>query len=204
MIFNFKYIEEDYAFTYPKSIVTLENQPVENVMQFRYLGDEVKYNELSTGDAEVELRITAAQAKFYEILKKLTNMKIRLSTRVLILNSLVRSRLTYSCQTWNLTEVQMQKINSTYVTMLRKLVRNGCRRDKFRYVMSNDEILETCKTTDIKSFVSKQQASYLGHLARQQINKNNQSKDQFYREALKKKKKGHDHQDVVDCQMSSQ
>ena len=177
--------------------------------------------------------ITDAHAKLYETLKKkLTNMKVRLSTRVLILNSLVRSRLTYSCQTWNLTEVQMQKINSTYVAMLRKLVRNGCRCDEFRYVINN-EILGTCKTTDIQSFVSKQQASYLGHLARQTsksltkrllfnddkrtkrgrpfdtledkvLKKNNQSKDQFYREALKRKKKGHDHQDVVDRQMSSQ
>ena len=117
--------------------------------------------------------------------------------------------------------------------MLRKLVRNGCKRDEFRYIMSNDEILETCKTTDIQSFVSLQQASYLGHLARQTnksqtkrllfnddkrtkrgrpfetledkvLKKTNQSKDQFYREALKKKKKGHDHQDIVDHQMSSQ
>ena len=159
MIFNFKYVEMNYDFTYPKSIVTLEDQPIENVKQFRYLGDEVRFNEPSTGDTEVDLRINIALAKFYEIIKKLTNYKIRLSTRVLILNSLVRSRLTYSCQTWNLTQSQMQRINSTYITMLRKLVRNGCKREEFRYTMTNAAILQVCKTSDIPSFVLKQQAS---------------------------------------------
>ena len=49
--------------------------------------------------------------------------------------------------------------------MLRKLVRNGCKREEFRYTMTNAEILARCKTSNIPSFVLKQQASYLGHLA---------------------------------------
>ena len=232
MIFNFRYIEKDYDYVYPESIVSLENIPIENVEMFRYLGDEVKYDEPSTGDAEIDLRINIAQAKFYEIIKKLTNFKIHLSTRVMIFNSLVRSRLTYSCQTWNLSEVQMQRINSIYISMLRKLVRNGCKRDEqFRNVMTNHEILQRCKTSDIQSFVLKQQTSYLGHLARQPntsltkrllfndnkrtkqgrpmesledkvIKKLNVTKDQFYKDALKKKG-GHDHTSI-DRRQSSQ
>ena len=79
--------------------------PTKNVKTFRYLGDEVKFDEPSTGDAEIDLRINIAQGKVYEIIKKLTNFKIHLSTRVMIFNSLVRSRLTYSCQTWYVSEV---------------------------------------------------------------------------------------------------
>ena len=70
MIFHFKYVERNYHSTYPESIVTLEDQPIENVKQFRYLGDEVRFDEPSTGDAESDLRISIAQAKFYEIIKK--------------------------------------------------------------------------------------------------------------------------------------
>ena len=58
MIFNFKYVERNYNSTYPESIVTLEDQPIENVKQFRYLGDEVRFDEPSTGDAESDLRIS--------------------------------------------------------------------------------------------------------------------------------------------------
>ena len=70
MTFNFKYVERNYNSTYPESVVTLEDQPIENVKQFRYLGDEVRFDEPSTGDAESDLRISIAQAKFYEIIKK--------------------------------------------------------------------------------------------------------------------------------------
>ena len=122
MIFNYEGKSENEL--YPESI-TLQNQSIENVTNFRYLGNEIKFNEPSTGEAEVNLRISLAEAEFYEIIKRLTNYKIFLKTRVMILNSIVRSRLTYSCQTWNLTVTQMNKINSTYIQMLRKLVQNG-------------------------------------------------------------------------------
>jgi len=167
MIFNFQYVADTYQQTYPDAIASLEGQPIENVKTFRYLGDEIKYDEPSTGDAEVDVRINIAESKFYEIIKKLTNYNTHLQTRVLIFNSLVRSRLTYSCQTWNLNQVQMQRINSTYIQMLRKLVRNGCKKEEFRYVMTNNEILRLCRTDDIPTFVSKQQTSYLAHFARQ-------------------------------------
>ena len=50
-----------------------------------------------------------------------------MKTRVLIFNSMVCSRLTYSCQTWNISIAEMNKINSVYIGILRKLVRNGLR-----------------------------------------------------------------------------
>ena len=43
--------------------------------------------------------------------------------------------------------------------MLRKLVRNGCKREEFRYTSLTNEELARCKTSDIPSFVLIQQAS---------------------------------------------
>ena len=77
----------------PKSIVSLESLPIENVKIFRYLGEEVKSDKLSIGDAKIDLRINIAQGIFYDIIKKLTNFKIHLSTRVMIFNSLKLSIL---------------------------------------------------------------------------------------------------------------
>ena len=37
----------------------------------------------------------------------------------------VRSRLTYSCQNWNLTTAQFVKLDITYRTLLRRMVRRG-------------------------------------------------------------------------------
>ena len=44
MIFNHKYVERNYNSTYPESIETLEERPIENVKQFLYLGDEVRFD----------------------------------------------------------------------------------------------------------------------------------------------------------------
>ena len=118
MIFNFG-CNDKVQISYPESFASLSDKSVENIKSFKYLGDLIKYNESSTGDAKIELGITLAEAKFYELVKKLTNFHINLKTRVLILNSLVRSRLTYWCQTWNLNDKQNQLINTTYRKMLR-------------------------------------------------------------------------------------
>ena len=53
------------------------------------------------------------------------NHKIRLKTRVSILNFLVRSRLTFACQTWTLSARHRYLLNSTYCGMLRRMIRNG-------------------------------------------------------------------------------
>ena len=87
--------------------------------------------------------------EFYEIIKRLTNYKIFLKTRVMILKSIVRSRLTYSCQTWNLTVTQTNKINSTYIQMLRKLVQNG---SKQKTSVMFTQTSESCRYVNLKTF----------------------------------------------------
>ena len=167
MIINFKCLKS--AMEYPKSIAKLHNKEVGNVDQFRYLGDEIKYAEPSTGDAEIDLRITIAENKFFELAKKFTNRRTTLKTRVMILNSIVRSALTYSCQTWNLTQQQKAKINSVYCKMLRRMVNNGFKRKvdtEFSYHYSNEDILQICKTESITDYVSKQQRKYLANIIR--------------------------------------
>ena len=96
------------------------------------------------------------------------NQKIHLATRVKILNALVRTRLTYSCQTWNLSQVQANHINATYMSMLRKMVKGGYRRQSgtYRFVLSNRDLLKKCQTEDIHDFVSRQQRNFIAHLTR--------------------------------------
>lgn len=154
---------------YPTSMVTLHNKPIENVKQFRYLGNEIKFNEPKTGDAEINLRISLAENKFNELSGKFTNRKFNIKTRVEIMNSIVRSRLLYNCQTWSTTKQQMGKISSSYCKMLRRMVNNGFKRKvgtEFHYHYTNEEILSICKTESISNYISRQQAKYLAHIAR--------------------------------------
>lgn len=192
MILNYQYLNTDSS-TYPKSIASLNNIQIENVTNFRYLGDEIKYNEPSTGDAEINLRIVVAENKFYELGKKLLNYKILLTTRVKVLNAMVRSRLTYSCQTWNVTTRQMERINSSYSSMLRKMIKGGYRRknnnewtfkigqdvvkmkggntnNEWSFALSNEDLHNICRTENINIYVRRQQQKYLAHIARQPNN----------------------------------
>ena len=107
--------------------------------------------------------------------------------------------------------------------MLRRMIRRGFERkvdengDKtYEYVLSNEDVLEICKTENVLEFIRKQQENYLGHIARHNNtsmvkrllfnnNKNfkrgrpaktledyvlnGRSADQFYKEALKKRRK---------------
>ena len=86
MILNYQHINLDKS-SYPATICFLQNICIENVTKFRYLGDMILFNELSTDDTEVELRIEKAENKFHELSKTFMNFTIRLPTRITILNA---------------------------------------------------------------------------------------------------------------------
>ena len=119
-------------------------------------------------ETEIEFRIDCAESKFYQHSKKFFNHNISLKTRTTIFNALVRSRLTYGCQTWSLNTAQLQRIVSCYMGMLRKMVRKGYRRidGTFRYAISNVQLLRTCGTSCISDFIATQQKKYLAHVVR--------------------------------------
>ena len=87
-----------------------------------------------------------------------------------MLNTLVRSRLVYACQTWSVTQLQMDKINSIYTTFIRKMTKGGFKRkmDSWSYVLTNEDLLRISKTTTLKAYVHKQQRNYVSHLVRKE------------------------------------
>ena len=159
MILNQKYEEREY----PKTICSLGEEVIENVEKFRYLGCEIKQDEPSTGQTELNLRSDVAECKFYSLSRNLLNKKINLNTRTLMLNALVRSRLLYSCQTWSCTKAQMNNVNATYLSFLRKMVKGGYRRkdNSWAYVFNNNDLLRMAGAEDVHTFVGKQQVKFV-------------------------------------------
>ena len=169
MIFNQQYEDREY----PTSIASLGDQKLENVKSYRYLGAEIKHDEPTTGPAEMNLRSDAAECKFYSLAKNLLNMKVNIKIRVQILNSLIRSRVTYSCQTWSVTQLQLNTMTATYMKFLRKMTKGGFRRkpDSWSFVLTNEDLLRIAKTIDLPTFVRKQQCNYVKKI----INQDNKS-----------------------------
>ena len=164
MILNNQYRQTNY----PKCISKLRGEELVNVTNYRYLGCEIKYDEPTTGDAELTLRYDAADSKFYSLSRNILNRKIKLKTRTMMLNSLVRSRMVYGCQTWCLTSTQTKKMDSNYFTYLRKMATGGYRRKEgsWSYVHTNEQLLNMSGTTSVNTFVHKQQKKYVAHLVR--------------------------------------
>ena len=164
MILNHQYTNVQY----PSTILNLNGKTIENVKSFLYLGSNIVYNEPTTGIMELELRIDTAQNKFYEISKHLLNHQIALTTRAKILNTLVRSRLTHSSQTWTITRRQADHLNSVYILMLRKMVRGGFRRKEgtYHYVLTNKEILKQCKTDSLHQYIDLIRRRFVAHVIR--------------------------------------
>ena len=153
MILNHQYKGIDY----PISISTLGDKQLENVKIYRYLGCEIEFNKPSTGDTELTLRQDAAESKFYMLAKNLMNMKVNLKIRTHIMNSLVRSRAVYGCQAWCIQQIQMQKLNAAYMSLLRRMTKGGFK----SYIHRNEDLLRMAKTDSLHTFVRKQQLKYV-------------------------------------------
>ena len=55
---------------HPKTFASINSTRVQNTTIFKYLGCNIKYDELSTEDSGQKRRIDTAQCKFYELGKK--------------------------------------------------------------------------------------------------------------------------------------
>ena len=166
MIINY----DTTSIPYPETIASLSEEKIENVKEFPYLGYTIKYDEATTGDKEIDLRIDLAESKFYELGGKLMNKKILLCTRMKLLDALVRSRLTYACQSWTVNQTQMQRLTSCYCSMIRKMIKGGYRREKdsWRFCLSNDNLLKIAKSEGLEVFVRRQQRNYAAHIIRKE------------------------------------
>ena len=96
------------------------------------------------------------------------NMKIHVKIRALMLNSLVRSRLTYSCEAWHLTQRQIEKVSATYHGYLRKMIKGGFKRqgNSWSFELTNEDLLRISKTQSLKIYIRKQQLKYVAHIIR--------------------------------------
>ena len=101
----------------------------------------------------------------------LQNFQINLKTRIVFLNSFVRSSLVHACQNWNLNTQEFGRVDVTYRKFLRRMVRGGFAfvnqaENDYRYVISNAQLHRICGTSDVSYFIRSQQHHYTSHVIR--------------------------------------
>ena len=165
---------------YPDTLFNINDFPIKNSENFKYLGGFSQVDDSSIGDVEIENRITAGVCKFYELKNFFYNRKIYLQTRIQFLNSLVRTRMCYLCETWAISKAQVEKIQSNMVQFIRGMIKGGNQRlapeqytrkngttgEFSKYRFSNEEIMKIAKVDHIENYIIKQQTNWIAHCVR--------------------------------------
>ena len=91
-----------------------------NVRTFKYLGHMINNND-DDPSHYLSFRISSAYQKWNELKHVFTDKRIFMSTRIKLLEACVRSRLLYSCQSWDLLASEVTKLESIWHGFLREL-----------------------------------------------------------------------------------
>ena len=148
-----------------KTILKINGFELENVHLFRYLG-----HVLSDDPKEpkyLKQQIGSAYGKWNEFKAVFKDKRINLKTRIMIAESMVRSRLVYAVETERLSVKQREKLDTIWVRMLRQMVSGGFARDhNFIPKYSNENIYKICETKPASEFCQIQHLKFLAHVAR--------------------------------------
>ena len=105
------------------TLFSIGEQVIENVRKFTYLRQVITTEEKG---CFTEHRISRTISKFNELRNVLTaDINVNLRTRRKLLESCVRSHLTYGTQAWFPNEQQMWKLEICWFQCLRSMVKGG-------------------------------------------------------------------------------
>ena len=97
----------------------------------------------------LNFRISSAYQKCNEFKHVLTDRRIKMTTRTIILGACVRSLLLYSVQSWELYACELRRIESIWHIVLRKMVAHGFKRKKaLLEYLKQKQALKTKHATD--------------------------------------------------------
>ena len=101
--------------------VTVDNEPIQEVDSFTYLGSILDTQ--GGTDRDVTARVGKARAAFIILKNIWASKQIAMSTKVRIFNSNVKSILLYGSETWRMTKKTLQKIQTFINSCLKRIFR---------------------------------------------------------------------------------
>ena len=153
------------------SLFKIDDDAIENVEQFTYLGHVISNNKKI---CYTEHRVSRATSKFNELRNVLCDSDVHLRTRRKILEACVRSRLIYGTSAWNPKEKEIQKLETCWNECLRTMVKGGWKRqessedNEYRFVHTNLEIEGILQISPLRQEILAQQMRYYGHVCRRE------------------------------------
>ncbi|KAI5754287.1 hypothetical protein M8J77_007444 [Diaphorina citri] len=140
--------------------VHLNNQPIEQVNVFKYLGALISAD--GTIDAEINGRVANATKCFHSLRRGFINkQEVGKQTKVTVFKTVYRPTLTYSAESWTLTSKHKSRLQATEMKYLRR-VEGKTRKDRIR----NTSIRSSLNIDPMQTFIQEAQLRWFGHMMR--------------------------------------
>jgi hypothetical protein len=141
-----------------KPIIKIQNEEIENVEEFTYLGSIVDKN--GGTEKDIKSRISKAQIAFQSLHKiwQLNNLSL---TKLRLFNTNVKSALLYGAEMWKTTKNLINKIQAFINRCLRRILKIH-----WPEKISNEELYRKTNQELVKKTVKYHKWSWIGHTCR--------------------------------------
>ena len=138
---------------YADPSISVKGQTLKAVNNFTYLGSTLSRNVVI--DDEVNRRLAKASASFGRLRKMVWGRRgISTKTIIKVYRAIVLTTLLYGCETWKVYSRHALKLNSFYLTCLRKVMKI-----KWQKNIPDTEVLSAAKLPSIYTLLQKHQIS---------------------------------------------
>lgn len=142
------------------SNITLENQTVEEVVDFCYLGTKISRD--ARDNKEIKNRIQLAKLAFLKKKKLLTSNQLSIDKRKHLLKTYVWSTALYACETWTIATKEKRRLEAFELWCYRRMLKI-----KWTDRISNLEVLERINEgRTLMKTIQKRRSTLIGHILR--------------------------------------
>ena len=139
--------------------VIINNQNIEEVDEFTYLGSKVSTD--GDSDEDVQARLAKANQAFGSLNAVWKSKQLRVKTKIGILKSNILSVLLYGSECWKMTKGICKKLDTFQTKCLRRI-----RRIFWPEKIRNEDLLKSCNMEPISACVRRRRLRWLCHVLR--------------------------------------
>ena len=139
--------------------ITIDDQPVENVEDFTYLGSIISSDNGAKKD--IQSRLAKARAAFHRLQPIWKSRNFSINTKLKLYNSNIKSVLLYGSECWRIIQSDIQKVEAFHNSCLRKI-----HRIFWPNKITNINLLRISKCDSISTQIKQRRFRWLGHVMR--------------------------------------
>ena len=139
--------------------IIVNNEPVEDVSEFTYIG--AMADKEGGGDKDIRNRLQKARGAFHRLNRIWSTRNIERNTKIHLFNTLVRPVLLCGSEFWKLTKKDQTQLDTFQTKSLRRILR--IRRQQR---ISNERLIEMTGPNNISCEIRRRRWTWLGHILR--------------------------------------